>query len=68
MMTILGGVGTLFGPICGAALYLVVQDLVSSYTENWMLYFGALFVLVVLFVPGGLAGLLRAWRPASGGR
>ena len=62
MMTILGGVGTLYGPILGAAVYLVAQDIASSHTEHWMLYFGALFMVVVLFVPGGMAGLLRARR------
>lgn len=63
MMAILGGTGTLFGPLLGAALYVVAQELLSTYTEHWMLFLGALFVVVVLFAPGGLAGLARSrWR------
>jgi branched-chain amino acid transport system permease protein len=62
MMAILGGTGTLFGPVVGALVYLVAQDVISSYTEHWLLFFGALFVLVVLVAPGGIAGLVRARR------
>ena len=62
MMTILGGVGTLVGPILGTLVYVAAQDLISSYTEHWMFFFGALFVAVVLFLPGGIMGLLRARR------
>jgi branched-chain amino acid transport system permease protein len=64
MMTILGGVGTFTGPFVGAAIYLVLQDEVSKYTDSWQLYAGALFVACVLFFPrgvwGSLAGLVRA--------
>jgi branched-chain amino acid transport system permease protein len=59
IMTILGGTGTLFGPFVGAALIVLLQDNLSSYTEHWMLPLGLVFVLVIRFLPGGLFGLLR---------
>jgi branched-chain amino acid transport system permease protein len=59
MMTILGGMGTLFGPLLGAAVYVVAQEMLSTYTEHWMLFLGTLFVIVVLFAPGGIVGLVR---------
>jgi branched-chain amino acid transport system permease protein len=57
MMAILGGTGTLFGPVAGALVYMVAQEVISGYTQHWMLYLGGLFVLMVLFAPGGLASL-----------
>jgi branched-chain amino acid transport system permease protein len=58
MMAILGGTGTLFGPVAGALVYMTAQELISGYTQHWMLYLGGLFVLLVLFAPGGLASLV----------
>jgi branched-chain amino acid transport system permease protein len=59
MMSILGGVGTFVGPFIGAAIYLVLQDYVSKYTDSWQLYAGAIFVACVLFFPRGVWGSLR---------
>lgn len=58
MLCLLGGMGTYFGPFVGAALFLLIQDLTSAYTENWQLYVGAVFVLFVLFFPKGVWGTL----------
>jgi branched-chain amino acid transport system permease protein len=58
MMAILGGTGTLFGPVAGALVYMAAQEVISGYTQHWMLYLGGLFVLLVLFAPGGLASLI----------
>lgn len=58
MLCLLGGMGTYFGPFVGAALFLLIQDLASAYTENWQLYAGAIFVLFVLFFPKGVWGTL----------
>lgn len=59
LMVIIGGVGTLGGPVLGAAAFILLQSLVSTYTERWMLILGLTFVSFVLFVPGGLVGALR---------
>lgn len=56
MLCLLGGMGTYFGPFVGAALFLLMQDLVSEHTENWQLYVGAVFVFFVLFFPKGVWG------------
>ncbi len=58
MLCLLGGMGTYFGPFVGAALFLLIQDLASLYTENWQLYVGAIFVFFVLFFPKGVWGTL----------
>lgn len=58
MLCLLGGMGTYFGPFVGAALFLVIQDVISEYTENWQLYVGAVFVFFVLFFPKGVWGTL----------
>lgn len=57
-MVILGSPGTLIGPVFGAAIYLVFAQILSNYTEHWMLYFGPLLVIRVLFVREGLWGML----------
>jgi len=59
LMVIIGGTGTLGGAMLGSAAFILLQSLVSSYTERWMLILGATFVLFVLFAPGGLVGVLR---------
>jgi branched-chain amino acid transport system permease protein len=59
LMVIIGGTGTLGGAVLGAAAFILLQSLVSSYTERWMLILGATFVLFVLFAPGGIVGALR---------
>jgi branched-chain amino acid transport system permease protein len=59
LMVIIGGTGTLGGPVLGAAAFILLQSLVSTYTERWMLILGATFILFVLFAPGGIVGVLR---------
>ena len=58
VMVILGGMGTLFGPIIGAVVYLLLEELLSQITEYWALIMGPLLLLVVLFGRGGIMGLL----------
>jgi branched-chain amino acid transport system permease protein len=59
LMVIIGGTGTLGGAILGAAAFILLQSLVSTYTERWMLILGVTFILFVLFAPGGIVGALR---------
>ncbi|WP_112324438.1 branched-chain amino acid ABC transporter permease [Oceanibium sediminis] len=49
-----GGLNSFFGPILGAAIFVGAEDLISSYTEHWMLFFGLLFISVVIFFPNGI--------------
>jgi branched-chain amino acid transport system permease protein len=58
MMTILGGAGTLWGPFIGAIIYTVAANVLSSKTETWQIFIGALFVACVLFFPKGILGFL----------
>lgn len=57
VMTVMGGMGTFWGPLVGAALFVSLQDYISSMTVNWMSFVGVIFVLVVLFFPRGLLGM-----------
>ncbi len=58
VMVLLGGMGTLFGPVLGAATLLLVEELLSIYTEHWMVYLGPFLILVVLFAKRGIYGLI----------
>ncbi|MDE2361204.1 MAG: branched-chain amino acid ABC transporter permease [Hyphomicrobiales bacterium] len=58
MMSLLGGMGTFFGPFIGAAIFLMLENLVSLWTVHWQLIVGAAFVICVLFFPRGLWGTL----------
>jgi branched-chain amino acid transport system permease protein len=58
VMVILGGLGTLFGPILGAAAFLLMEETLAIYTEHWMIYMGPFLIAVVLFAKGGLWTLL----------
>lgn len=57
IMVILGGVGTFFGPIWGAAAFLILQSYLSGLTEHWQLYLGLALLAVVLGTKGGIVGL-----------
>ena len=58
VMVILGGMGTLFGPVFGAVVYLVLEEVLSQITEYWALIMGPLLLLIVLFGRGGIMGML----------
>lgn len=58
-MVILGGTGTLFGPVFGAVAFLVIEEILSAFTTYWALPFGILLILSVLFIKGGLSGLIH---------
>jgi branched-chain amino acid transport system permease protein len=63
LMVIAGGTGTLFGPIAGAALVIVIKNVASAYIERWNFVLGAIFVVIVVFIPEGLVpGTARLWR------
>jgi branched-chain amino acid transport system permease protein len=62
MYVVLGGVGTIIGPVLGATVFTVAEHYVSSLTDAWLIYFGGLFVIVVIVAPGGLFGLASAFR------
>lgn len=67
LMVISGGASTLLGPIFGAALVVIVKNVVSGYIERWNLMLGAIFVAIVIFMPEGLVpGTARLWRMGSG--
>jgi branched-chain amino acid transport system permease protein len=73
LMVISGGTGTLLGPVVGAGLVVVVKNVASAYIERWNFVLGAIFVLIVVFMPDGLVpGLARLahrstvrWRPRA---
>lgn len=68
-MVILGGPGTFFGPVLGSGFVVLLRNVLSAYTERWMVVFGALYVLVAMFMPRGvvaaLGDLARRWRGAG---
>jgi branched-chain amino acid transport system permease protein len=58
MMCLLGGAGTFFGPFIGAAIFLLLENLVSLWTVHWQLIVGVAFVACVLFFPRGVWGMV----------
>src|SRR5688572_4926902 len=62
MALIGGGFVSFWGPVLGVALFFVARDLLGAYTEAWLLWYGLLFMAVVLFKPEGLAGIWQDWR------
>jgi len=62
LMVILGGAGTPYGPIVGAFALTLLHELFSTFTRHWQLWLGIAIVLIVLFMPGGLAHVVRRVR------
>lgn len=66
MMTLIGGGFVSFwGPVIGAAVFFLARDLLGAYTETWLLWYGLMFMLVVIFKPEGIAGI---WQQLRAGR
>ena len=63
LATFIGGSGYFFGPVIGAVLVSYLQVMLSDITEIWQLYFGLLFIAMVMYAPQGMAGLLMMHRP-----
>jgi branched-chain amino acid transport system permease protein len=59
IMAVLGGMRSFWGPLLGAAIFVVLQDFISTRTQNWMSFVGIVFVVVVLFFPRGVLGFVR---------
>jgi branched-chain amino acid transport system permease protein len=60
IMVILGGAGTLLGPALGSGLIVFLENVISAYTQRWLLVLGLIYVVVTLLAPGGLLGLARS--------
>ena len=58
IMVMVGGMGTLFGPLFGAFAYIMMEDFLAHFTEYWQFYFGPILILLVLFAKQGLWGML----------
>ena len=57
-MVVLGGMGTIFGPLGGSIVFWLLSEILSNFTEHWHLIFGPFLILVVLFARGGLEGII----------
>ncbi len=63
LMAFIGGIGHFWGPIVGAVFVTYLQSALSTYTQAWLLYFGLLFLVIILFSPGGIASLVTVHKP-----
>jgi branched-chain amino acid transport system permease protein len=63
IMAVLGGMRSFWGPLIGAAIFVALQDYISTQTQNWMSFIGAFFILVVLFFPRGVLGVIGRKSP-----
>jgi branched-chain amino acid transport system permease protein len=59
MMTMVGGIGSFFGPIAGSAIFGIIEELTSRYTERVELVMGLILILVIMFAPMGFVGLVK---------
>ena len=63
LMAIFGGTGQLYGPVFGAALFAYLEEiLITKFPYYYMLLFGTILIVVILFLPSGLVGLIEKWR------
>ncbi|NJN39935.1 MAG: branched-chain amino acid ABC transporter permease, partial [Gammaproteobacteria bacterium] len=63
MMTLVGGgLVSFWGPVVGVVLFFLARDLLGAYTEAWLLWYGLMFMLIVIFRPEGIAGMWQEWR------
>jgi branched-chain amino acid transport system permease protein len=60
MVLVGGGLASFWGPLVGAAFFILARDLLGAYTETWLLWYGLVFMAIVLWKPEGLAGIGRS--------
>ena len=69
MVLVGGGLVSFWGPLIGAAFFILARDLLGAYTETWLFWYGLVFMALVIFKPEGLAGIGRdlaaRWRARS---
>ncbi len=68
VMVVLGGIGTLVGPVVGAVTFLFLEKTLPDYTEHWMVVFGPILLLLVLFARRGIFGWFRPTEVQDGDR
>jgi branched-chain amino acid transport system permease protein len=68
VMVVLGGVGTLLGPVWGTVAFLLIEEIFKSLTDHWMLYSGALIIVIVLISKRGIYGVLLGWETKASDR
>jgi len=61
-MVILGGIGTLYGPVLGATALIMLEETLAAWTDHWMIVLGPILIFVVLFARRGLFGWLTGGR------
>lgn len=66
-MSLLGGMRIFLGPAVGAAIFMYLKEIISGYTELWMIYLGAVLIGFVIFLPGGIVGFIQGKLHAVGG-
>ncbi len=62
VMVVVGGVGTLFGPVLGATVFVTMDKFLPDLTEHWMVLFGPVLVLLAIFAHGGIINLIPGWK------
>jgi branched-chain amino acid transport system permease protein len=62
LMLILGGLGSLYGAVVGAFVFVALQEVFSSVTTHWQLLLGGTIILLVIFLPGGLASVMKRFE------
>jgi branched-chain amino acid transport system permease protein len=67
MVLIGGGLVSFWGPLIGAAFFILARDLLGAYTETWLLWYGLAFMAMVIFKPEGIVGMWQSWRSKRDG-
>ena len=62
MVLIGGGLVSFWGPVIGALIFILARDLLGAYTETWLLWYGILFIAMVVYQPDGVAGAWQSWH------
>ncbi len=60
LLTFIGGTGHFAGPLLGSAFYIYLQDYLSEYTDRWPFFMGLIFIVMVMYAPGGVSGIIAS--------
>jgi branched-chain amino acid transport system permease protein len=62
LVSLIGGIQTFAGPLVGSAVFIVLREIIERFTQNWMLWFGLILLVIIMGFRGGIVGALAGFK------
>ena len=66
LVTLIGGINSFIGPLLGSAVFIILREIIERFTENWMLWFGIILLVIIMGFRGGIMGVIHGLFSSAG--